>query len=465
MSEQSVRSEDHLTEFESLMWNLERDPRLSTNVANLSILDRPPDPEALRATLERATVAFPRLRQRIVPVLGRVAPPRWQYDPDFDLDRHLRRVPLGGSASRAELHRLVVSLFSDPFDRDRPLWEFVVFEGLRDGRAAMLQRIHHTITDGEGGLRLSLEFLDFERDASARAPLRPPEIEHRDASLLDSVSDALGHVARRNVGLARRAAGETAHVLTHPAELRDAATDAVGLARSALRQSQVVEGPLSPLWAERSVSRTFETLDVPFAEARLAARRLGGTLNDLFVTGACAAAGDYHRRLGRPVEELRMAMPISGRTDGSVGGNVFAPSQVIVPTGDLRPAERFTLVHDLLARTKAEPTIGFTDALAGLANLLPTSVVTRTGTRVTGSIDFVTSNLRAAPMDMFLAGALIESNYPMGPLMNTAFNLTTMSYRGRFCMGVMIDTAAVEQPKLLVSCLRSAYRTLLRARP
>lgn len=465
MSGAPVRSEDHLTDFEALMWNLEKDPRLSTNVANLSILDRAPDPDALRATLERATVAFPRLRQRIVPVLGRVAPPRWQYDPDFDIDRHLKRVPLGGRASRAELHRLVVSLFNDPFDRTRPLWEFVVFEGLRDGRAAMLQRIHHTLTDGEGGLRLSLEFLDFDRHAPLRPTLAPPTIDPRDGSLLDSVGDALGHVARRNAGIARRAATDAAHALTHPTELVGAAAEAVEVARSAVRQGQLGDGPLSPLWTGRSMSRTFETLDVPFAEARVAAKRLGGTLNDLFVAGAAAAAGDYHRRLGRPVDELRMAMPISGRTDATVGGNMFAPSQVVVPTGELAPAERFVRVHEALVRTKAEPAVGLADALAGLVNLLPTSVVTRTGGRVTGSIDFVTSNLRAAPMDMYLAGALIESNYPMGPLANTAFNLTTMSYRGQFCMGVLIDTVAVEQPKLLVQCLRAAYRALLRAQP
>ena len=160
-----VRSDEHMTDFEALMWNLEKDPRLSANVANLSMLDRPPDMDAFRSTLERASIVFPRLRQHVSPVFGRAAPPRWRYDPDFDIDRHLKRVSLGGTGTRRELHQLATSLFGDPFDRTRPLWEFVVIDGLRDGRSAMLQRLHHTMTDGEGGLRLSLEFLDFERDA------------------------------------------------------------------------------------------------------------------------------------------------------------------------------------------------------------------------------------------------------------------------------------------------------------
>ena len=56
-------------------------------------------------------------------------------------------------------------LAADPFDRTRPLWEFLVVEGLEGGRAAMVQKLHHTITDGEGGVRLSMQFIDLERDA------------------------------------------------------------------------------------------------------------------------------------------------------------------------------------------------------------------------------------------------------------------------------------------------------------
>ena len=80
-----------------------------------------------------------------------------------------------------------------------------------------------------------------------------------------------------------------------------------------------------------------------------------------------------------------------------------------------------------------------------------------------GVIDFVTSNLRAAPMDTFISGALMESNYPMGPLAGAAFNLTTMSFRGQLNMGLVVDTVAVEEPDRLLTCLKAAYRRLLKA--
>lgn len=466
MTDGAEPTDQHMTDFEALMWNLEKDPRLSANIANLSILDRPVDLAVFRRTMERATRAFPRLRQRVAPVFGRLAPPRWEVDPDFDIDHHLRRISLGGKATRRELHELASVLASTPFDRTRPLWEFVVIDGLADGRAAMLQRLHHTITDGQGGLQLSLEFVDFTRKPKKR-PAAPgaPEAERSSGGILSSVGDAVGHVTRRQIGTARRTVEHVVDSTLHPQRLVEDGVHAVELATSTVRQARVGDAPLSPLWVDRSLSRYYDTFDVPLAKAKAASLALGGTLNDFFVCGAAAAASEYHQRHGEECPSLRMAMPVSTRSDRSVGGNVFSPAQALVPTAPMSLPERFAAVHETLDRTKSEPAIGAVDAFAGLLNLMPTSVLTRTGYRFAGAIDFVTSNLRAAPMDLYLGGALMECNYPMGPLAGTSFNLTTMSYRGSFNMGVWIDTQAVTAPKELVKDLRSAYRSLLRARP
>ena len=82
---------------------------------------------------------------------------------------------------------------------------------------------------------------------------------------------------------------------------------------------------------------------------------------------------------------------------------------------------------------------------------------------VTGSVDFVTSNVKAAPFDLYIAGAFMEANYPLGPLAGTAFNLTTMSYRGWLFLGLVADTAAIDDPDVLLATIEDAYRELLRA--
>ena len=452
-----------MSDFEALMWNLDKDPRLSSTIANLTILDRMPDMDRLRTRLHRATIAVPRLRQRVVGGPGRLAPPAWRWDHDLDLNYHVRQVSLGRRRSTRALNELVATLFMLPFDRARPLWEFIVIDGLPGDRAAMLQKIHHTVTDGQGGLRLSEQFIDLTRDAPEPEALPEPDPAPEPDNFLSGLTDAMAHLTRRQIGVTRRAVGEITNAVTHPTELISTGRQMINGTTSALRQARTGGAPLSPLWTTRSLRRVFGTVDVPLAGAKDCARSLGGTINDFFVTGAVAAAADYHRRQGVELHELRMAMPISTRSDTSAGGNMFSPSQCVVPAGRMRPVDRFAAVREILNMTKSEPMVDMVDAMAGVLNLLPTSVLARASYSMSSSVDFVTSNLRGAPVDLYLAGSRMEANYPLGPIAGTAFNLSTMSYRGMLCMGAVIDAGAVEDPALLLRCLSSAFKDLLSA--
>ena len=95
-----------------------------------------------------------------------IAPPRWEVDPNFDLDYHLRFV-----RRRRRRHACATVLdLAEPvamqgFDRARPLWEMYVVEGLADGRAALILKLHHAITDGVGASRSRCVMFDLERDA------------------------------------------------------------------------------------------------------------------------------------------------------------------------------------------------------------------------------------------------------------------------------------------------------------
>ena len=80
-------------------------------------------------------------------------------------------------------------------------------------------------------------------------------------------------------------------------------------------------------------------------ETKAAAKKLGGTLNTAFICAAAAAAGDYHRAVGAPVEQLRASMAISTRTKES-GSNAFSLARLLVPTGEMDMAERFRLIHE-----------------------------------------------------------------------------------------------------------------------
>jgi WS/DGAT/MGAT family acyltransferase len=466
MAERPMNDARHMTDFEALMWNLDADPRLSSVIANITVLDRSPDWDRLVRRLNRASTMVPRLRQHVVTTPGGIVPPRWVDDSTFSLDRHVRRVTLKGRRSRRAALDVAMEIFEEPFDRNRPLWDFVVIDGMADGRAAMLQRLHHALTDGIGGIRISEQFIDFERDAPEPDPVPAPPMAAEPQNPWGDLGHAMGEAARRQVDGARHAAEDAWSALSNPQDLLGRGREGLDVLRSTARQARLSEKRCSPLWTERSLHRRLDTIDLSLLDAKAAASALGGTVNDFFVAGAVAGAGDYHRRYGCDVSDLRVAMPISTRHgDKSAGGNLFSPSQTVLPAGDMSPAARFAAVRDLLATTKSEKALGAVESLAGTLNRLPHPLLVWAGYRASSIVDFVTSNMRAAPIDVFLAGALMESNYPIGPLAGTAFNLSTMSYRGTLNMGLVTDPAAVDQPDLLRRCLDKAYKDLLRAAP
>lgn len=443
------------------MWFAERDPHLSSTFGSVSLLDGTADLEHLRARLEVAAATLPRLRRRVVEVFGRLMPPVWEDDPDFDIARHVREVPLDG-ADVTRLFEAACAFVQEPFDTDHPLWEFRIVTGLADGRAALVQKMHHTITDGVGGIRMSAQFLDATPDLPAVAPVPLPQADPGEpAPMWLLAQSAVDATWRRTRELTTRAAGNAIETLHHPSQLLDLPADLAETGRSALRQVLITDRSRSPLWRERSLARRLEVFEVDFAEAYAAAKRLGGSLNDLFVTAAAEGAARYHAAFDVEVDELRMAMPVSTRTDRSAGGNQFVPTRLLVPTGTMAPAERFREVHDRLAATRREKVIGSVDLLASFATLFPPAVLARLARQQTDTIDFTTSNVRAAPFPLFLAGSRIVATYPLGPLGGTAWNATMMSYDGRLDVGVHLDAGAVSEPDRLRDAFAEGFAALL----
>jgi len=297
-------------------------------------------------------------------------------------------------------------------------------------------------------VRLSAMFLDLARDATEPLGGVPePAIVEREGG--SSAVDAVRSAVRVPLGMAR--GGVDALTGGNPVEMM----------RSVLRQLAVSEPARSPLWCERSLRRRLEILSIPLDRTKAAAGALGGSVNDLFVCGAAGAAGAYHRAKGATVDELRMAMPISTRTDKGAGGNAFTPTRMLVPVGIEDPEVRFAAIRDAINVTKTERAVGLASSVAGLLSPLPNQLLTRFARQQVGTVDFTTSNVRGAPFELFICGARIEGNYPIGPMAGTAFNLTTLSFAGNLDMGCGIDTAAIDDPALLKACLVESFDELL----
>jgi diacylglycerol O-acyltransferase len=477
------RFERRMSDAEALMWNVEKDPWLNPSGGSLILLDRPLDLDHFRGQIAATVAHVARLRERVVPGFGRFSPPVWRPDPEFDLDYHIRRVALPSPGDERQLLDLVAAIYQDPYDRTRPLWMFYVVEGLRRGGAALIWKIHHTVADGTGAGRLAESFLQ-----PTDQPPDPPTVDldavvstavEREGgggegagALVESVRDTVTHTARRQAGVVRRAMGEIAMWGADPLRARDAASGVVQAVRQVGGQLSMpgrrsggvddegIPGG-SPLWRSRSRHRRLELLSFPLDQAMAAGKALGGSLNDWFVTGVVNGAVRYHDDRGVPLRTLNTSFVVSTRNDRAIGGNSFSPTRFSAPAGPMAPAERFHVLSAAM-RAKREGVTGggALSGLAGVANLLPTSLVTSLARSQAAGMDFATSNLRGAKVQYFISGAAVTGNHPFGPLAGTAFNLTTMSYNGRLDMGLFVDPVAVQDPGELRDDLEAAYDEL-----
>ena len=466
-----------MSDTEAIMWAVEKDPALRSDFCNLTILESLPDVDRMRHTMARAVAAIPRLGQRVVGAPLRIVPPAFADDPTLDLSAHVRRMALPGDGSERALLDLCGALAEQPLDRARPLWEFTIIEGLHDGRAALLQKIHHTITDGVGGLRLSLAFIDFEPDA------KPPDTSAPDTSAPDddalesdetrshegphdtpfrATRSAVVDMAVRNAKVARHLLGGAGQIITHPSQLPGRAVDTARMARSIQRQALNTEPARSDVMHARSLSRHFETYALSLPDVQAAAHALGGSINDLYVAGLAGAFGRYHEHLGSDVAELRLAMPISTRNRGDDAANRFVPARVVVPIQPVDdPRSLFTEVRARLTTARGEAAIRAAEGLAGLLTGLPTAILvamTRAQARTT---DFAATNLRGSPLPLYIAGARVLASYPFGPRIGTALNATLMSYCEDLHLGLNIDPAAIHDVKLFMSDIDASFDAFL----
>ncbi len=449
-----------MSDAEGLMWRMEKDPHLSSTFANVTVLDRQPDFEMLVRRMEHTTWLVPRLRQRVQSAPANLTAPTWVSDSNFDIRFHVRHLALPKPGSMRQLLELASLITNDPFDRTRPLWQFVIVDGLKGGKSALIQKLHHTIADGEGMVQLSLAFLDFDRDAPEPPPFDSDAMaedpDHRSATGADMVRDVVKGSMRMPLGMLRQFRG----LLADPTHIPDAGNAAAETVRGVVSQLSDVDQARSPLWTKRSLQRRIETLRAPYAETRATAKKLGGKLNTAFLTVAAEGASRYHIQMGAPVDMLRSSMAISTRSESS-GANAFSLVRMLIPTGEMPIADRFLAIQEASSVARGSSGSASLATLAAVASALPTSLVTRLARTQAQTVDFATSNVRGSPIPMYVAGAQLLENYPVGPLGGVAFNLTLLSYHGSLDMGINIDTAAVTDPDLLHSCLDSAFKDFL----
>jgi WS/DGAT/MGAT family acyltransferase len=450
---------EELSAVDQLLHRGEANPRTRSGLMGVELLDSTPDWTRFRARFEYASRKVLRLRQKVVMPTLPTAAPRWIVDPDFNLDFHVRRVRVPEPGTLREVLDLAEVALQSPMDISRPLWSATLVEGLADGRAATILHLSHAVTDGVGGVEMFANIYDLERDPppQGQAPLPIPQ----DLSPNDLMREGLNRLPGSLVGGLLGAAGGAASTLGRV--VRDPVAAVGGLvnyARSGARVMGPVSDP-SPLLRRRSLTSRTEAIDIEFSDLHRASKAAGGSINDAYLAGLCAALRLYHDAMGIPVDTIPMAVPVNLRSaDDPSGGNRFAGVNLAAPIGVVDPAKRILKVRAQMTRKREERAIDMVGSIAPVLSLLPNSVLESVAGSVVSS-DVQASNVPVYPGDTFIAGAKILRHYGIGPLPGVAMMVVLVSRAGYCTITTRYDRASITDPALWARCLLRGFDEVL----
>jgi diacylglycerol O-acyltransferase len=454
-----------MTDWEAVMWRAEVEPRTRSTGVLLEILDCEPEWDRLVAAHDRITRQVPRLRERVVEPVLPIIPPAWSPDANFDLRHHLHRLRLPGPGGMRELLEVTEALLDRPLDRSRPPWEAVLFEGLHGGRAAYALKLHHSLTDGQGGIQLlELAHSRTREPSGASAPAVPPRATLSPTSLL--TTRLLRLTARAPVRLAQQFLGSARLVQRTATNPGAVISDTIRFTRSLHRVLAPPPADRSPLLAGREgTGYRLVAHDVPLADLKAAGKAAGGSVNDAFLAALLGGFRRYHEHFGMTVDRMPIAFPISLRTsDDPLGGNRFAGARFAAPVGEPDARERIAAVREFVLTARDEPAIGVLDLLAPVVSRLPIPVVVGLAASMTGITDVQASNIAGLGHTAYLAGAKITHTYMFGPRPGVAAMVVMASYDGTCCLGFNVDPDAITDLDLFATCIREGFDEVLELR-
>jgi diacylglycerol O-acyltransferase / wax synthase len=411
------------------------------HVGGLQLFTTPEDagPEHAREQYRRAIElgeVNPLFQRRPTRSLGGLGPWEWETDDDLEREYHVRHSALPHPGSIRELLALVSRLHGTLLDRNRPLWEMHVIEGLADGRIATYNKVHHALIDGVSAMRLMTSSLSTDPD---ERDMPPPAAQPRRSS---SSSDASGSALQALTALGReafaggKAVGEagiaTLRAVTHAIEDRAAALP--------------YQAPRSMLNVPITGARRFAAQSWDLDRVRAVCEDQGCSVNDVVLAMCSGALRRYlleHDAL--PDHPLVSAVPVSLRSrdaDEGAGGNAVGVVLCNLGTHLQEPGARLAIINRSMQDSKAR-----LEGLSPMAIILLSALsfgpvalgpLFRYPLLQKPAFNVVISNIPGPTEPLYWNGARLDGIYPVSvPYDGQALNITVTSYAGSLEFGLI----------------------------
>jgi WS/DGAT/MGAT family acyltransferase len=441
------------------------------HVGGLAIFEPPRDGfdyDRMVELIQDRISLVPRYRQKIKWVPGNLASPVWVDDSEFDISYHVRRSVLPKPGSEQQLLELVARLQSRHLDRNRPLWEMNIVEGLADHRIAVISKTHHALVDGLSAIDLVQVILDVSpQPRQVPADTWTPEPEPSGPALaFEAVSDIVRQPS---------AAIDTVRMGVN--DVRATTRRVAGAVGGLLSAARVVArpAPTSPLNATIGSQRRFAVARTELDDYRRVRKQFGGTVNDVVLATVAGALREWLLLRGRPVTpstSVRALVPVSVRlpTDGDerLTGNKVSSYLIDLPVGEPSPTIRLTQIsYAMKAHKESGQSVG-AKALITVGGFAPPTLHAL-GARATGNLsrrlfNLVVTNVPGPQFPLYAAGARLREMFPVVPLVTgQALSIGLTSYDGSVYYGLNADRDSMSDVDTLAGLIEESLAELVTA--
>ena len=424
---------DRLTGLDASFLHLE-DASAHMHVASVMLFEGPPPPyDDLLEAFELRLPLVPRYRQRLAFVPLGQGRPRWVDDPHLNLRYHVRSTALPSPGSERQLQELAGRVFSQQLDRDKPLWEVWLVEGLEDDRFAVLSKTHHALVDGISGVDIISVLFDTSPE-----PVTPAGPGDR---WLPRPLPRARPAARRGAGRARHDPGRDRPLRArrvprpapHPRAPRATPRSGVG----AMAWAGLNPAPSSPYNAPIGPHRRFTWVRANLRDIKAIKDSLGGTVNDVVLATVAGALGRHLRRRGQNTDglELKAMVPVSVRRDVERGalGNRVAAMMAPLPVWCQEPVARLDIVREELKGLKSGGQAVGAQVLTDLSGFAPSTIMDQASRLMARQrfFNLVVTNVPGPQFPLYLLGRRMLDPFPMVPLAkNQGIGVALLSYDG-----------------------------------
>ncbi|MGD0126136.1 MAG: wax ester/triacylglycerol synthase family O-acyltransferase [Terriglobia bacterium] len=437
-------------------------------IACVTIFDGPIPFDQFVAKVASKLAQVPRYQQVVVMPSLNMDLPTWEDDRHFDIHRHVFRVVLDPPGGEAQLEALAGRIFSQILDRNKPLWEIYVVDGLKDKRNALIWRLHHALADGISANRLLELFLDTTPEGSP-APTTPrlgrqvaadSTPKGGLAAAVHTAVDGLISTERSLLGFAQALVGDPK---------RNGSTNLFRLLPELLMSVERL--PFNKPCGKR---RKFCWAEFDMADVKAIREAVGGRVNDVILAVLTRALARYVKLHGQSTVNrfVRIVCPVNLRKPGQEEslGNQISFMPVALPMGVRDPVESLRAVA---ARTETMKSSGAATLLglvaAGIAKAppplqalfwwgLPEVIFP------VPILNMICTNVPGPSVPLYALGRRMIAAYPQVPTgYELGVNVAVASYDGKLFFGLIADAQVASDVNRLRDFLYVSFQELKRA--